>query len=70
VSLAERLTYRADFFLSTILRFLPMVTTILLWHAVYAGMDENGEGWIVRMIGFDEPRPKRSHPSRATTFTT
>ncbi|HEV2947044.1 MAG TPA: ABC-2 family transporter protein, partial [Gemmataceae bacterium] len=37
VSLIERLTYRADFFLATILRFLPMLTTILLWQAVYAG---------------------------------
>src|SRR5438874_4563689 len=34
-SLVERMAYRADFFLSTILRFLPMLTTILLWHAVY-----------------------------------
>jgi len=37
VSLIERMTYRGDFFLSTILRFLPMVTTILLWEAVYEG---------------------------------
>lgn len=37
VSLIERLTYRADFFLATLLRFLPMLTTILLWQAVYAG---------------------------------
>jgi ABC-2 type transport system permease protein len=36
-SLVERMAYRADFFLSTLLRFLPMVTTILLWQAVYAG---------------------------------
>ena len=33
VSLKERMTYRGDFLLGTILRFLPMVTTILLWHA-------------------------------------
>ncbi len=37
VSLLERMTYRADFLLGTILRFLPMVTTILLWRAIYAG---------------------------------
>ena len=37
VSLIERLAYRGDFFLSTFLRFLPMVTTILLWEAIYAG---------------------------------
>jgi ABC-2 type transport system permease protein len=35
VSLTERLAYRADFFLSTVLRFLPMLTTILLWTAIY-----------------------------------
>jgi ABC-2 type transport system permease protein len=37
VSLIERMTYRGDFFLSTLLRFLPMVTTILLWEAIYTG---------------------------------
>lgn len=36
-SLIERLTYRGDFLLGTILRFLPMVTTILLWNAIYEG---------------------------------
>src|SRR5262245_14827445 len=41
VSLVERLTYRGDFFLATFLRFLPMVTTILLWEAVYAGADRD-----------------------------
>src|SRR5260370_37280259 len=39
VSLIERMTYRGDFFLATILRFLPMLTTILLWHAVYQGAE-------------------------------
>jgi ABC-2 type transport system permease protein len=37
VTLVERMTYRADFFVSTFLRFLPMLTTILLWQAIYAG---------------------------------
>ncbi|MGP0067356.1 MAG: ABC transporter permease [Isosphaeraceae bacterium] len=40
VSLSERMTYRGDFLLGTILRFLPMVTTILLWKAIYKGADE------------------------------
>jgi ABC-2 type transport system permease protein len=39
-SLVERMAYRADFFLSTLLRFLPMVTTILLWEAVFAAAGE------------------------------
>ncbi|HEX8203852.1 MAG TPA: ABC-2 family transporter protein [Isosphaeraceae bacterium] len=36
-SLVERMTYRGDFLLATFLRFLPMLTTILLWNAIYAG---------------------------------
>jgi ABC-2 type transport system permease protein len=45
VSLIERLTYRADFILSTFLRFLPMLTTILLWTAIFtgAGADQGGQ---------------------------
>jgi ABC-2 type transport system permease protein len=37
VSLIERITYRGDFLLGSILRFLPMITTILLWQAVFTG---------------------------------
>ena len=46
VSLVERLTYRGDFFFGTVLRFLPMLTTILLWHAIYKGAKRpNLEGY-------------------------
>jgi ABC-2 type transport system permease protein len=45
VSLSERMTYRGDFLLSTILRFLPMVTTILLWQAIYKGSVSQGSNW-------------------------
>lgn len=41
VSLQERFTYRADFLLGTFLRFLPMLTTILLWQAIYAGSTQS-----------------------------
>ena len=37
ISLSERLVYRAAFFISTFLRFIPIVTTILLWSAIYDG---------------------------------
>jgi ABC-2 type transport system permease protein len=37
VSLVERMAYRGDFLLGTLLRFFPVLTTILLWQAVYAG---------------------------------
>lgn len=36
-SISERLVYRTDFFVSTALRFAPIITTILLWRAVFAG---------------------------------
>lgn len=39
ISLVERLVYRADFFVTTFFRFLPLITTFLLWEAVY-GPDE------------------------------
>ncbi len=34
--LEERLVYRADFAFSTLFRFLPIVTQIFLWGAIYA----------------------------------
>src|SRR5271154_382588 len=37
ISLVERLTYRADFFVTTFFRFLPLITTFLLWEAIYDG---------------------------------
>jgi ABC-2 type transport system permease protein len=47
VSLSERMTYRIDFLIGTMLRFLPMVTTILLWQAVYTGSGQ------VSLAGFN-----------------
>src|SRR5438067_925516 len=47
VSLIERMTYRADFLLGTFLRFLPVLTTILLWQAIYAGSGQQ------RLAGYD-----------------
>jgi ABC-2 type transport system permease protein len=38
-SLIERMAYRGDFLLGTVLRFLPMLTTILLWQAVFLGAE-------------------------------
>src|SRR5258708_27277735 len=53
VSLVERLAYRGDFFLGTVLRFLPMVTTILLWEAVYAGASRSSGGQEQTIAGYD-----------------
>ena len=43
-SLVERMTYRGDFLFGTLLRFLPLVTTILLWEAIYRGVPEHAMG--------------------------
>ncbi|MFN5297409.1 MAG: ABC transporter permease [Planctomycetaceae bacterium] len=36
-SISERLTYRGDFVLGTLVRFLPLVTQVFLWTAIFAG---------------------------------
>jgi ABC-2 type transport system permease protein len=35
--ISERLTYRGDFAFGTLVRFLPIITQVFLWSAVYAG---------------------------------
>jgi ABC-2 type transport system permease protein len=43
IAISERLVYRTDFFLSTLMRFAPIVTTILLWRAIYHVSDSSTE---------------------------
>lgn len=38
ISLDERLVYRGDFALSTLMRFLPIVTQIFLWGAIFSAV--------------------------------
>ncbi|XZE56977.1 ABC transporter permease [Planctomycetaceae bacterium SH139] len=40
-SLEERLAYRGDFALGTLMRFLPIITQIFLWSAVYASVGDS-----------------------------
>ena len=40
----ERLVYRGDFALGTLMRFLPIVTQIFLWTAVFAAADTESGG--------------------------
>jgi len=42
ISIEERLVYRGDFALGTLMRFLPIVTQIFLWGAVFAGLGTAG----------------------------
>ncbi len=45
ISLSERLVYRGDFILSTLIRFMPIITQVLLWTAVIgAGESDNIKG--------------------------
>ncbi|WP_425619448.1 ABC transporter permease [Anatilimnocola sp. NA78] len=38
ISLQERLVYRGDFALGTLMRFLPIVTQVFLWYAIFKTM--------------------------------
>lgn len=40
ICLEERLVYRGDFALGTLMRFLPIVTQIFLWTAVFAAISQ------------------------------
>jgi len=59
VSLIERLAYRSDFLLGTVLRFLPLLTTILLWQAIYDSA----------RAGSDPADGPKAFGSGAVTFT-
>ncbi|MCE5267030.1 MAG: ABC-2 family transporter protein, partial [Planctomycetaceae bacterium] len=50
ISIEERLVYRGDFALGTLMRFLPIVTQVFLWAAVFDAMGSaagRGNGQIV-----------------------
>jgi ABC-2 type transport system permease protein len=49
-ALGERLVYRGDFALGTLMRFLPIITQIFLWHAVFDSIG-NAEGDDAATIG-------------------
>src|SRR5688500_9568803 len=40
ICVEERLVYRGDFALGTLMRFLPIITQIFLWTAVFAAVRE------------------------------
>jgi ABC-2 type transport system permease protein len=43
ISVEERLVYRGDFALGTLMRFLPIVTQIFLWWAIFESVRANGD---------------------------
>ncbi len=52
ISLEERLVYRGDFALGTLMRFLPIVTQIFLWSAVYDSVAVSSTGDNVTLGGY------------------
>jgi ABC-2 type transport system permease protein len=44
ISLEERLVYRGAFALGTLMRFLPIVTQVFLWSAVFSAREATGGG--------------------------
>lgn len=51
-ALEERLVYRGDFALGTLMRFLPIVTQIFLWSAVFASIAQTPGGGEKQIGGF------------------
>ncbi len=49
ISIAERLVYRVDFALGRLMRFLPIVSQIFLWDAIFKGMG----GGLQEIKGYD-----------------
>ncbi len=49
-SLGERLVYRGDFALGTLMRFLPIITQIFLWYAIFDSIGQV-EGKNAEQIG-------------------
>ncbi len=49
-AIEERLTYRADFAFSTLVRFLPIVTQIFLWSAIF----QNAPGRSIQGYNFSQ----------------
>lgn len=52
IALEERLVYRGDFALGTLMRFLPIVTQIFLWHAVFTAVSTPVTGGAKTVAGY------------------
>jgi ABC-2 type transport system permease protein len=52
ISVEERLVYRGDFALGTLMRFLPIVTQIFLWGAVFESVGAADSSGQTRIVGY------------------
>jgi len=53
-ALEERLVYRGDFALGTLMRFLPIVTQIFLWYAVFDSIQASAGTQTIGGFGFQD----------------
>ena len=51
IALAERLAYRGDFVLGTLMRFLPIITQIFLWWAIFQSINPDDPN-AARLSGY------------------
>lgn len=54
-ALSERLVYRGDFALGTLMRFLPIITQIFLWWAIFDSIDAAGIGERSKQLVQENP---------------
>ncbi|HWB01161.1 MAG TPA: ABC-2 family transporter protein, partial [Pirellulales bacterium] len=48
ICLEERLVYRGDFALGTLMRFLPIVTMVFLWESIYSAAGDKPIGGFTK----------------------
>lgn len=48
IAVVDRFTYRTDFFFGTLMRFMPIVTTIFLWSAIFEGSSKGEIAGLTR----------------------
>ena len=51
IALSERLAYRGDFMLGTLMRFLPIITQIFLWWAIFQSINPD-DPYAGRLSGY------------------
>lgn len=54
LGLEERLAYRGDFMLATFIRFLPTITQIFLWQAIFAARSDATGGASMNSYRYEE----------------
>lgn len=54
INFHEKLVYRGDFMLGTLMRFLPIVTQVFLWYAVFGSIQAHmsGDGDQAKIAGY------------------